>query len=270
MVSHAPIFTRAPAIIQVDHNSRHCPDHGSYAHQQVEQFDGAPRTKGCSRCQWQALNLADVPSGQRANAQAEAARTLVNERLIRSGVTERFKACTFDSFMARSKEQAHALSVCQAYAAEFPARYQAGQCLLMLGNVGTGKTHLASAVVQQVIRRHRAQAVIVSASSIFRAAKAAMSRTATFTEENVLAELAGFDLLVVDEVGASKGSDWEVALLHEVIDRRYQGVRPTIVISNLDRQGMQDYIGARAMDRLRQGGGELIGFTWNSERRTAP
>lgn len=269
MVSRAPIFTRSPAITQVDHNQRQCPEHGSYPHQQVEQFDGAPRTKGCSRCQWQALNLANVPSERRANAQAEAARMLVNERLIGSGVTERFKACTFDSFLARSDEQARALQICQAYAATFPARYQAGQCLLMLGNVGTGKTHLASAIVQQVIRQHRAQAVIVSASSIFRAAKAAMARTATFTEENALAELASFDLLVVDEVGASKGSDWEVALLHEVIDRRYQAIRPTIVISNLDRQGLQEYIGARALDRLRQGGGDLIGFTWNSERRVA-
>lgn len=270
MVIRQSIFTRKPAVTQVDYNERQCPEHGSYQHQQVEQFQGPAKIQDCRSCHWQALNLAGVPPDRRAAAQAEAGAILVNELLIASGITERFKACGFFNFLSRTVEQSNALLICQAFAADFPARYDSGQCLLMLGNVGTGKTHLASAIVQQVIRDHRARAVIVSASAIFRAAKAAMAKGAQHTEDDVLAELAGFDLLVIDEVGASRGSDWEVALLHEAIDKRYQAVRPTIVVSNLDRQGLQDYIGTRAMDRLRQGGGELIGFTWDSERRAAP
>lgn len=97
-----------------------------------------------------------------------------------------------------------------------------------------------------------------------------MAKTARYTEEDVLEELGGFDLLVIDEVGASRGSDWEVQLLHEVIDRRYQAVRPTIVVSNLTTTDLKDYIGERALDRLRQGGGDLVGFTWASVRRATP
>lgn len=270
MVARDPIFIRRPVVSLVDYNERQCPEHGGYPHHEVEQFQGGPKVKTCSRCRWQALNVAGVPEDRRAAAQQEAQEILVNELLIGSGITERFRAATFDTFMARDQQQASALLTCQEYAATFPAKYQAGQCLLMLGNVGTGKTHLASSIVQQVIREHRAQAVIVAASAIFRAVKTTMGKTARYTEEDVLEELGGLDLLVIDEVGASRGSDWEVQLLHEVIDRRYQAVRPTIVVSNLITSDLKDYIGERAMDRLRQGGGDLIGFTWASVRRATP
>lgn len=270
MVARDPIFTRRPSVSLVDYNERQCPEHGGYPHHEVEQFQGGPKVKTCSRCRWQALNVADVPEDRRAAAQQEAQEILVNELLIGSGITERFRGATFDTFLTKDQAQASALLTCSDYAVTFPAKYQAGQCLLMLGNIGTGKTHLASSIVQQVIRDHRAQAVIVPASGIFRAVKSTMSRAPKFTEEDVLEELGGFDLLVIDEVGASRGSDWEVQLLHEVIDRRYQAVRPTIVVSNLITSDLKDYIGERAMDRLRQGGGDLIGFTWASVRRATP
>ncbi|MDI9843379.1 ATP-binding protein, partial [Pseudomonas aeruginosa] len=92
--------------------------------------------------------------------------------------------------------------------------YEAGRSLLLVGNVGTGKTHLGSAIVQHVIRAHGAQAVIVSAAQVIRVAKGAMARNAQYTERDVLAELVGFDLLVIDEVGAQGGTEYERGLLH--------------------------------------------------------
>ncbi|MNI63073.1 DNA replication protein DnaC [compost metagenome] len=85
----------------------------------------------------------------------------------------------------------------------------------------------------------------------------------------MIGELAGLDLLVIDEVGAQKGSEYELGLLHEVIDRRYQLVRPTVVVSNLAANTLGQFIGVRALDRLRQNGGQAVGFSWSSMRATA-
>ncbi|MDV7919996.1 ATP-binding protein, partial [Pseudomonas aeruginosa] len=95
-----------------------------------------------------------------------------------------------------------------------------------------------------------------SASEIIRVAKGAMNRAAKYTERDALEELAGFDLLVIDELGAQGGTEYELGLLHEVIDRRYREMRPTVVVSNMSAQEVAKYIGDRAVDRLRENGGK--------------
>jgi DNA replication protein DnaC len=72
--------------------------------------------------------------------------------------------------------------------------------------------------------------------------------------------------LVIDEVGAQAGSAYELGILHEVIDRRYQFVLPTVVVSNLMAADLGRYIGDRALDRLRESGGQAVGFSWASAR----
>ena len=76
----------------------------------------------------------------------------------------------------------------------------------------------------------------------------------------------GFDLLVIDEVGAQFGSDTEKLFIFDIIDGRYQDMKPTILISNLDIAGIKDVIGERCVDRLREGGGSMIAFNWESSR----
>lgn len=96
-----------------------------------------------------------------------------------------------------------------------------------------------------------------------------MDRSASYSDRDLLIELAGFDLLVIDEVGAQAGTAYELGLLHEVIDRRYQLVVPTVLVSNLAAEDLSRYIGDRALDRMRQNGGQAVGFTWSSMRATA-
>ncbi|MNE62314.1 DNA replication protein DnaC [compost metagenome] len=194
--------------------------------------------------------------------------------LIGAGITPRFAAATFDSYRAEKDPQQKALAKCRAYAEQFPANYRAGRSLLLTGNVGCGKTHLASAIVRTVVADH-CRALIIPAGDIVSIARASMVPGSGYTDRDVAVHLGGLDLLVIDEVGAQKGSEYELGLLHSIIDRRYQAVLPTVLISNLGLHGtdkgpgVDSFIGKRALDRLRQNGGQQVGFTWESKRAAA-
>lgn len=260
-------FSRSPEVRFFD---AQCPVHGSVDGAEVEQFDGSFQTRTCRRCQWEAMNTADTKSEAHSQALARRKAENLNKLLIGSGITPRFADCTLANFITGAESaKVRALTTCQAYAEQFEDHYRAGRSLILSGNLGTGKTHLASGMVQHVIRRLGAVAVIVSAAEIIRIAKGSMVRGAEYTERDVITELASIDLLVIDEVGAQKGSDYELGLLHEVIDRRYQLVRPTVVVSNLAANTLGQFIGDRALDRLRQNGGQAVGFTWSSMRARA-
>lgn len=249
--------------------SGECPVHGDVGRSEVEQFDGTMQVRPCKACQWQALRIASVDSEEHKQAVAHAAAERINTALIGSGITPRFAGSMFANYRVDNPAMGQALVICQGYADNFGEHYRGGRNLLLCGNVGTGKTHLASSIVQQVIRQLDAVAVITSAAEIIRVFKGSMGRDAGYSERDVIAELADFDLLVIDEVGAQAGTAYELAVLHEVFDRRYQLVRPTVMVSNMDAKGLGQYIGERALDRLRENKALLAGFTWESERRRA-
>lgn len=245
-----------------------CPLHGSVSSSEIEQFDGSVLTRGCKHCHWEALHTAPKSTEAHILASGRKKAEELNRLLVGSGITPRFIGCTFETYrtVQGAEGMGKALGACKDYVAQFTDNYAAGRSLVLSGNVGNGKTHLACAMVQAVIREHGAQAVIATAAEIIRVFKSTMDRSAEYSDRDVLEELSSFDLLVIDEVGAQSGSAYELGVLHEVIDRRYQLVLPTVVVSNLVTVDLARYIGDRALDRLRQAGGQAIGFNWASAR----
>lgn len=269
MANRTSNFSPAPRVDDREALREHCSVHGhpSFINAQVEQFDGGWLSTGCPMCNWAALNTDPEDSESHQAAKAGKIAERLNARLLSSGITPRFRGCTLDNFVTNAeKDKVRALTACTAYVDDFEANYRIGRSLILAGSVGTGKTHLAAAMAQAVIRKHGIKALVVPVAEIVRAAKGAMAKGATYTERDVIDELATADLLVIDEVGAQRGSEYELGLIHEVIDRRYQFVFPTVVVSNLLVEELKGYIGERAIDRLRQGGGKAIGFTWPSAR----
>ena len=70
----------------------------------------------------------------------------------------------------------------------------------------------------------------------------------------------------VDEIGVQFGSDTEKMFIFEVLDGRYNKMKPTILISNLPISGIKECIGDRCIDRLREDGGKVIVFDFESQR----
>lgn len=265
------LFSPAPRTRFVDSRAPSCPAgrHPDYAPHEVEQFDGTWLPAPCVACQWEAIH--NTPAGQpgRAEALTEFQAASLNRRLFATGITPRYRECTFDTFTTSTDAQEGALVACREYAEVFADHLKIGRGLILLGNVGTGKTHLACAIVQHAVREFEAWAVVTSAAEICRVMKGSFGKAAAYTESDVLEELSSSDLLVIDEIGVQSASDFTPGVLSDVIDRRYQYLRPTILVSNRTAMELPRFVGDRAVDRMRQGGGRAIGFHWGSARGDA-
>jgi len=109
----------------------------------------------------------------------------------------------------------------------------------------------------------------LSCLDMIRLVRETWRRDSERTERDVLKLLGQrIDLLVIDEIGVQYGTDGEQTIVFEIIDRRYAEMRPTVLITNQDKQGFIGFVGERVADRLRQTH-DWIPFDWPSYRSNA-
>ena len=179
---------------------------------------------------------------------------------VNAGISKRNLYKTFDDYICTNEGQTKAKNDCVRYAENFPT----DKSLIMVGGVGTGKTLLASAMLDSLVDNHKCE--IIKVIDVVRELKATWSKDSDTSEEKLISYFCRLDLLILDEVGSQFGSDTEKLFIFDIIDGRYQDMKPTILISNLDIDGVKDAIGERCVDRLREGGGSMIAFNWKSSR----
>lgn len=241
-----------------------CDQHDDYI-SVVSKHREAP--SGCPVCADEAQRARDAAEQVEQRKQAE------HERLVRklgaAMIPPRFAGKDFEGYRAASKGQREVLRVCQQYADEFKDHFSDGRCVLLVGNVGTGKTHLASAIASAIIRKHGAMAVYRTLYSLMQYVKGSFDSKADYTEAQAYENLITPHLLIIDEIGATKQTEFEQATLFNVINGRYEQKRPTLIISNLMPAELDKALGDRVMDRLRENGGICLVFDWGSARKAA-
>lgn len=249
---------------------RECEAHGQFVDSLVEQFGADSAWYGCPRCQFDKRHAQEYET-RTAGVTIHRDRQM-NERLLDAGIPPRFQTCSLDTWAAGSNEEKlRAWHTATRYVDAFDENFGVGRSVMLLGRVGTGKTHLATGILQQVIRNFGSQGLIgryTTAGGIIRSVKDTFGSQAK-TESQVYADLVSPHLLVIDEVGVQHGTDFERTVLFEVINGRYERLRPTIVVSNLGMADLRQCLGDRAVDRLRDKGGLAVIFRWESARGAA-
>lgn len=177
-----------------------------------------------------------------------------------AGISKRNLYKTFDDYICTNEGQSKAKNDCERFVKEFPSE----KSMIMVGGVGTGKTLLASAMLDSLVDNNRCE--IIKVIDLIRHLKSTWAKDSDNTEEDLIKYYCKLDLLILDEVGSQFGSDTEKLFIFDIIDGRYQDMKQTVLISNLDIDGIKDVIGERCIDRLREGGGSMIAFDWKSSR----
>ncbi len=190
----------------------------------------------------------------------------IEKALSNSGIPKRFARHSLDTYRPQCDASRRVHAVCRDYANQFPSHLSAGTSLILCGNTGTGKTHLACGIANQVIHQYGSSAVFVKVMDAIRQVKQTWSRDAVMSETQALNLFTDPDLLILDEVGMQFGSDAEKLVTFEIINKRYESMRPTILLSNFNPKAMQEYAGERIMDRMSEGDGMVLQFSWGSYR----
>jgi DNA replication protein DnaC len=180
---------------------------------------------------------------------------------------KRLCGCGFDNYEVNIKN-APAKKRCF----EFAENPDGSGGIIMLGGVGTGKTHLAVAICKTFCDRGDS-VKIITVPEIIRNVRSTWSGNKkdingqTETEGDVIKEYSsGYKLLVIDEIGIQYGSDSEKIIISEIINNRYNNMIPTIVVGNVDLTEAIEYLGQRAIDRIKDNG-HIIIFDWESHRK---
>jgi DNA replication protein DnaC len=238
-----------------------CDTHGDFA-AITTRFTSTP--SGCPECARIARERAEREELQCEIAKAAAER--LERKLGASMIPTRFREKSFEDYRSVTAQQRKALAICRDYAENFKANFNSGRCLLLLGNVGTGKTHLAAAIANHIMRNTQAAVVYRTVSGILQHVKGSFDRSSTYSEAEAFSSYVDPHLLIIDEVGATKPTEFELATLFTIVNSRYEQELPTLVISNLSAKELPEAMGERCVDRLREGSGTAISFDWGSER----
>jgi len=241
---------------------RNCSEHGAYT---ATNFLGEHWT-ACPKC----LEILQEKQEEEI-LQKEKEAALEREQLKwkakinGAAIPERFKDRTLDSYIARTPGQKKALAFSKEYAENFDQVMKEGRSAIFVGKPGTGKTHLAIGIALEIIKQQRSP-VFVTVQRLIRRVKDSW-HTKNETESEVVDVFASPDLLILDEVGVQFGSEFEKQMLFDVLNERYEKLKPSILLSNIPREQLSDYLGERVTDRLRENGGKMIGFDWDSYRK---
>ena len=240
-----------------------CEKHGEYEVRAYELMGKVFRSAHCPKCieEQEAARKAEE-----AAQQAERVRRAWEAKIGSSGIPERFQSRTLASYAPSNDGQRQALAFAQAYAQGFEDN--PGRGALFLGLPGTGKTHLAVGVALELMRQGYA-AMFCTGMRAVRTVKETWRRDSEQSEAGAIRALVFPDLLVLDEVGVQFGSEAEKLILFDVLNERYERCRATILLSNLTAAEVKDYLGERVMDRMREDGGKVVVFNWESYRGRA-
>lgn len=122
--------------------------------------------------------------------------------------------------------------------------------LFLTGKNGSGKTHLAVAAMREVILSGNTNCKFIKVPNLLFEIRRAIRSDARDAEEAIITRYLDFHLLVLDELGVEKDTEWTLQTLYLIIDGRDSYLMPTIITSNLSLKGIADKLDLRLSSRI--------------------
>ena len=167
------------------------------------------------------------------------------EKYRNTGFPDRgLQKCRFDHDDKKSKK---ASDMCRSYVRRFSEFKKAGKGLILFGGVGTGKTFLASCIANELID-NGVPCLVTNFARIINTIQGMYEG-----KQKYLDSLNEFDLLVIDDLGIERNTEYVNELVYNIIDARYRSGKPMIITTNLkytDLYHTEDTNKARIYSRI--------------------
>jgi DNA replication protein DnaC len=212
----------------------------------------AQQTEVCSFCFGTGMEVVAGRGARRCRCRAADRRTKLFEA---ARIPRRYSECSLESYKPTKGNSSQFLAFNHAYRLvhEYPA---IDRGLLFIGSVGVGKTHLSVAILRGLIERG-VPCMFYEFGSLLKEIQESYNPISQTSELKVLEPVFNVEVLVLDELGASKSTDWVRDTMMQIINTRYNDRKLTIFTTNyLDRRGserdetLEERIGVRLRSRL--------------------
>lgn len=157
-----------------------------------------------------------------------------------SNMGVRFAKRTFDTFDTSNDPNAYAR--CYHYSKHYTDTER--NSLILIGKCGTGKTHLAAAIANALLDKG-IPVLFDTYSGHLHKLRMDMDNNTHYREK-----MQNIDMLILDDVGREKVTEWSQSTMFDVINYRYEHMLPIVITSNYESNQLADYFGAAVWSRL--------------------
>lgn len=171
-----------------------------------------------------------------------------------SGMSQRALNCSLDNYQVRFDNE-EALKVCNEYIKDFDLISRSERNgLFICGECGVGKSHLAFATANELIKKGNS-VIAMTMIDLLLKIKSSYGVGDNASEEKILKIYEDCSLLIIDDLGKEKPTDWVLQMIYSIIDRRYNALKPIIITTNFTASELMkrfgdSSIGKAIVDRL--------------------
>ena len=151
-----------------------------------------------------------------------------------------YRSCTFDT-AEKNEDNARSIKICERYVEKFPQMLRENRGLLLFGSVGTGKTFAAACIANELLKQG------------FSVVMTSLVKLVDGGADDLIYRMRNIDLLILDDLGAERSTDYGLERLYAAVDARYRSGKPTIYTTNLSLEVLkkpQDARYTRIYDRV--------------------
>lgn len=214
----------------------------------------------------------ELRKAQAIAEEQEQKRRKIEAILGRSGIKKRYLSRSFENFIVNDVNR-KAYEIAKSYVDNWQENKDKGEGLYFEGTCGTGKTHLAVAIAMKLITQG-VPVICKTSIDLLASIKQSYERDSTVNEEDVIEAYNTVDLLVIDDLGKERATEWSVPILYRIINDRYENMLPTIITTNYNTDDLIDKLNAsndnekaEAIISRFKGSASCVTMAWEDYRR---